>query len=132
MFTYLYFIKRRTKHLRCQYYLTHILGHLFFPFTKISPNLISRQFFTRTPKIQNYLEKSVFLLIFLHNRLEIQFDLLMGSQLWIMNLRKLFQKLQNKEKVLLFFEDESSFDCFHKYQHFFISRHLFLNIKRSI
>ena len=97
-----------TEHLRCQDELTHVLGQIALPKQKALPQHIPISFL-RAPEVDDHLQKSIFLLVFLNNGLQIQFNLLMAAQLRIV-VRELSQKLQGEEEVLLLLFDDSSFD----------------------
>ena len=130
--TYHHFLKCATQHLCCENALAHVFCFwITFPIHKILFEIVSCNLFG-TPEVQNCLEESIFLLVFLNDSLQIEFDLFVWSQLRVVNFRKLLEKLQNEKEMLLFFKKESPFDCLNQQQHFVVSGKLFPNIDPSL
>jgi len=68
--TYFYFLDGAAQHLGSQYHLAHVFGHSFLPIQEAFLQAILFNLFGPS-KVQEYLQQSIFLLIFLNNRLQI-------------------------------------------------------------
>jgi hypothetical protein len=73
-----------------------------------------------TFELQNYGQDFVFLVVFLHDSLQIQLNLLVGTKLGVFN-GQLFQKLENEEEVHFLLLDQAPFYSLDKHHHFLVT-----------